>query len=92
MDFLYQDPYPILKDDTLTIKIDDNGIGRQKSNALNQIKNKNHQSFATDALQSRIDLLNQYNKKNITIEIIDKYTITNLPSGTTVLIKIPLVK
>lgn len=79
-------------DDTLTIKIDDNGIGRQKSNALNQIKNKNHQSFATDALQSRIDLLNQYNKKNITIEIIDKYTITNLPSGTTVLIKIPLVK
>lgn len=79
-------------DDTLTIKIDDNGIGRQKSNALNQIKNKNHQSFATNALQSRIDLLNQYNKKNITIEIIDKYTITNLPSGTTVLIKIPLVK
>lgn len=74
----------------IEIIIDDNGIGRQKSNALNQIKNKNHQSFATNALQNRIDLLNQYNQKNISIEIIDKYTITEQPSGTTVKIKIPI--
>lgn len=72
------------------IKIDDNGIGRVKSNALNKIKNKNHQSFATDALQNRISLLNQYTNKNISIETIDKYTITEQASGTTVIIKLPL--
>lgn len=74
----------------LEIVIDDNGVGRQKSNALNQIKNKNHQSFATSALQNRIDLLNQYKQKNISIEIRDKFTTTEQPSGTTVIIKIPI--
>ncbi|CCG52508.1 Two-component system sensor histidine kinase [Flavobacterium indicum GPTSA100-9 = DSM 17447] len=77
-------------ENNLIIKIDDNGIGRVKSNALNKIKNKNHQSFATDALQNRISLLNQYTNKNISIETIDKYTITKQASGTTVIIKLPL--
>lgn len=74
----------------LNIGIDDNGIGRQKSNELNQIKNKNHQSFATEALQNRIDLLNEYNHKNISLKIIDKHNIQNLPTGTLVEIIIPL--
>lgn len=74
----------------LVITIDDNGIGRQKSNELNQIKNKKHQSFATDALQNRVNLLNQYTQKNISIEIIDKYSVIEKPIGTKVIIKIPL--
>ena len=71
------------------ITIDDNGIGRQKSRELNQIKNKKYQSFATDALQNRENLLNQYTQKKISIEIIDKYSLTEKPIGTKVIIKIP---
>ncbi len=74
----------------IKISIDDNGIGRQKSSELNQIKNKMHQSFATDALQNRINLLNQYNHQDITITITDKYNTTQQPSGTIVVLTIPI--
>ncbi|WP_445715632.1 histidine kinase [Flavobacterium sp.] len=79
-----------IKNNELHIGIEDNGIGRQKSSELNQIKNKNHQSFATKALQNRIALLNEYNHKNISLEIIDKYNIQNQPTGTLVEIIIPI--
>jgi len=75
--------------ENLKISIEDNGIGRQKSNELNKIKNRKHQSFATEALQNRIDLLNEHNHKNITIEIIDNYNLSQQPLGTTVVLKIP---
>lgn len=79
-----------IQNNELHIGIDDNGIGRQKSSALNQIKNKNHQSFATEALQNRIALLNEYNHKNIALKIIDKHNLQNQPTGTLVEIIIPL--
>lgn len=80
-----------IQNNELYISIDDNGIGRKKSNELNQIKNKKHQSFATEALQNRIDLLNEYNHKNISLKIIDKYNLQNKPIGTLVEIIIPIV-
>jgi hypothetical protein len=75
----------------LKITIDDNGIGREKSAALNAIKNKKHQSFATNALQNRIELLNQFNHKNISIRFIDKHSKSEQSTGTTVEILIPLI-
>ena len=74
----------------LHIKIDDNGIGRKKSEELNAIKNKNHQSFATKALENRIELLNQNNTKNITIEYVDKFNEANVSTGTLVVLKLPI--
>lgn len=79
-----------IQNNELHIGIDDNGVGRQKSSELNQIKNKNHQSFATEALQNRIDLLNEYNHKNISLKIIDKHNLQNQPTGTLVEIIIPI--
>ncbi len=76
--------------DILKITIDDNGIGRQKSGELNAIKNKNHNSFATEAMQNRIDLLNQYNHKNISIVITDKTNLLEQSIGTTVTFEIPI--
>jgi hypothetical protein len=76
--------------DELIINIDDNGIGRKKSNELNAIKNKNHQSFATNAMQNKIDLLNKNKTHKISIEIIDKVNLNDVPIGTLVSIKIPL--
>lgn len=74
----------------IKISIDDNGIGRQKSTELNAIKNKNHISFATEAMQNRVNLLNQYNQKNISIQYIDKTNLNNQPTGTSVVFEIPI--
>lgn len=74
----------------IKISIDDNGIGRQKSTELNAIKNKNHNSFATEAMQNRVNLLNQYNQKNISIQYIDKTNLSNQSFGTIVIFEIPI--
>lgn len=74
----------------IEISIDDNGIGRQKSAELNVLKNKKHNSFATEATQNRVDLLNQYNINNISIWYVDKTNSFNQFSGTTVFFEIPI--
>lgn len=74
----------------LKISIDDNGIGRHKSAELNAIKNKNHTSFATEAMQNRVHLLNQYNQKNISIYYIDKTNLSDQSIGTKVVFEIPI--
>jgi hypothetical protein len=76
--------------DSLKITIDDNGIGRQKSAELNAIKNKDHMSFATEAMQNRIALLNQYKQKNIAIYFEDKFNKNEQSLGTKVIIEIPI--
>lgn len=76
-------------EDYISIIIDDNGIGRKKSGELKSIKNKNHQSFATKAIQNRIDLLNQNQTNKISIEFTDKVNPSQMPIGTTVRIEIP---
>ena len=78
------------KKEIIEISIDDNGIGRQKSAELNALKNKNHHSFATEATENRIDLLNQYNQNNISIQYLDKTNLSNQPTGTTVVFEIPI--
>uniref|UniRef100_UPI004048D6F3 sensor histidine kinase n=1 Tax=Flavobacterium sp. TaxID=239 RepID=UPI004048D6F3 len=74
----------------IKVSIDDNGIGRNKSAELNAIKNKNHNSFATEAMQNRVHLLNQYNQKNISIQYIDKTNLSNQSIGTKVVFEIPI--
>ncbi len=76
--------------DKVRIEIDDNGIGRQKSAELNAIKSKNHNSFATVAMQNRIDLLNKNKSNKITIHFIDKINPSQQSMGTTVVIEIPI--
>lgn len=56
----------------LNIAIVDNGIGREKSYEINKQRKDKPQSFATAAIQDRIELLNkQFKKKIIEIQIID---------------------
>jgi sensor histidine kinase YesM len=74
----------------LKISIDDHGIGRKKSGELNAIKNKNHISFATEAMQNRIELLNQFTNTTSTILFIDKENQQGKSTGTVVVIKIPI--
>jgi hypothetical protein len=71
----------------LKIVIDDNGIGRKRSMELNAIKYKNHSSFATQAIEKRVKLLNEFVGRKITVEYIDKESENGYIQGTTVVIK-----
>ena len=76
--------------DKLIVTIDDNGIGRKKSMALNEIKQLKHKSFATAAMQSRIDLLNKNKHRKISVNYIDKIGLNQQGVGTVVTIELPL--
>jgi len=79
----------IIENKVLFITIDDNGIGREKSGELNAIKNRNHTSFATEAMQNRIDILNKTRLKPIKLSYVDKKNPYGQASGTIVNIEIP---
>lgn len=78
-------------DGCITFEIDDNGIGRAASHLINQ-KRKNHISFATKSIDSRVNLLNESGEMKIEIDIIDKVDEVNVPSGTKVVVKILIEK
>lgn len=80
-----------VKDNDLCVVIDDNGIGRKRSEELNKIKTDKHRSFSTEANMKRIEILNR-GKKNIGVKYIDKENEAGASMGTTLIITIPLVK
>lgn len=77
---------------TLEITIEDNGIGRKKSEELNKSRPDKHASFSTNANQKRLEILNNGKSDKLAVEIIDKNN-NNDPnvSGTIVIIRIPLI-
>ena len=70
----------------IVIEIIDNGIGRTASQEINNTEKTNHQSFATTAIEKRIELLNK-DRKLVDVEIVDLYDNEN-SVGTKVIIKI----
>ena len=72
------------------IVIDDNGIGREKSMEINK-KRSDHHSFANAANEERLKLFNQIFENKQRIEIIDKQSAEGLPSGTKIIILIPII-
>ena len=84
--------YITMNNSMLTITIEDNGVGRVKSNDINRVKNKMHVSFSSNANKKRIEILNQNKEERITgVETIDLYDENNLPIGTRVIIEIPVM-
>ena len=77
-----------MENNNLIVSIDDNGIGRIKSASLNSLKNRNHQSFATKAIDKRLEILNKERNNKITVRYVDKYY-QNIATGTTVILIIP---
>jgi len=71
----------------LEVKIDDNGVGREKAGEL---RSKKHRSFANEASSSRLNLLNVENIHKIGVEIIDKKNEAGEATGTVVFLRIPL--
>lgn len=71
-------------------EITDNGIGRKKSEQINQ-KIKKYDSFATKAISNRIELINKMSDLPVTIEILDMENAQDF-LGTKVILKIPVKK
>ncbi len=77
------------KADALGVTIEDNGIGRQQSMEINQRTKSKPSSFATEALNERMDLFNRLYKRKITYQIVDKKDERNNPTGTKIVLIIP---
>lgn len=77
-------------EDCIQISIDDNGIGRKRSAELNRSNRKKHISFATDAIEKRLEILNHNKTRKITVQYIDKQILEE-SIGTTVIINIPIL-
>ena len=74
---------------TLQVVIEDNGIGRAASAALQQGRGHQHLSFATSANQKRLALLNRERTVPIAVAFTDLEDAKGQPSGTRVTINIP---
>jgi ligand-binding sensor domain-containing protein len=74
----------------LQIEIEDNGIGREAAEKINTANTKKHESFASTAIEKRINLLNHEKEGIIGVEFIDLKQENNLPAGTKVVLRITL--
>ncbi len=74
----------------LIVRIDDNGIGRQRSMEMNATKGGDHKSFATNANAKRFSLLNKNSDDTIGVVYTDKTDADGQPKGTLVVLTIPV--
>lgn len=73
----------------IKVTIQDNGIGRAASQKINEKRKDKPSSFATNAIYSRVELINSQRKDKIKIDITDLYD-NNIASGTKVELYIPI--
>jgi hypothetical protein len=78
------------KQHQLHISVRDDGIGREQSAAINKMRKGKHKSFATSALQKRIELINKTSDQQLSFEYTDLHDENEQPTGTLVKIIIPL--
>jgi hypothetical protein len=79
-----------MKQHDLIVEIDDNGICRKRSMELNRTKNEKYQSFSSQANEKRLEILNEATNQKVGVEIIDKMDINHNPTGTKVILTIPI--
>ncbi len=75
------------KDDHMTIRIIDNGIGRAKAKAIRE--RSGHKSRGLANIEKRIHLYNSISDKQLSVTISDITDDAGEPSGTCVLISVP---
>jgi len=74
----------------LQCEIIDNGVGRLRAEEINKMRNPSHKSFATSATKTRLDLLNYTKEHMISVETIDLIDNQENPTGTKVIISVPI--
>ncbi len=78
-----------IKDQLLSVCIDDNGIGRKQSKEINSKKSQGYESFSSGANEQRFKILSSRHDLS-SVQITDKFDPFNLPAGTTVNLLIPV--
>jgi sensor histidine kinase YesM len=78
------------KSDSFIMEIKDNGIGRQKAQALRNHLEKDHKPMATLITKERIKTINKKIKKEIYFDIIDLKDDLGKATGTKIIFQIPL--
>lgn len=78
------------EEDFILCCIEDNGIGREESQKINERTRKSHRSFSLNAVEERSTMFSKRSGANFSFEIIDKYDENNTPKGTKVIIKLPV--
>jgi tetratricopeptide (TPR) repeat protein len=73
----------------LHVLIIDNGVGRAKSAEIKKQQTIQHNSFSSEAIEQRLALISNQNQEEF-IHYTDLFDKNNLPSGTQLLVKIPL--
>ncbi|MCX6318682.1 MAG: histidine kinase [Bacteroidetes bacterium] len=74
----------------IQVTVEDNGIGRKRSEELNQLRQRKHQSFSTQANQKRLEILNKGLANTIALQITDKQDEQGHAAGTRVVLMIPV--
>ncbi len=72
----------------IQVEITDNGIGRVEAQKINDAATHKKISFATQAIEKRMALINAQKKQTITSETIDLYDDTNNAVGTKIMVRI----
>ncbi len=78
-------------EDFIICTVIDNGIGRQKSAEIKAKNHSTHNSFSTQAIEQRLELLNEKLQLTDLITYTDLISNENEVIGTKVVIKIPIV-
>lgn len=78
--------------DHLLCTIEDNGIGRLKSQKLKSDQEKNKKSIGISIVETRLSLLSSYYGLKLKIKFEDLYSENNEPSGTKVILNLPIIK
>jgi sensor histidine kinase YesM len=76
------------KNDMIEVAIEDNGIGRDRSQQNKSSGSLAHQSRGVNLTLSRLELNNQLRQRQAGLQIIDKKDENGIAKGTTVIIKI----
>ena len=72
--------------------IEDNGVGRNASEASKSADRPGHNSLALDITRERIEILNKTKKTKIHLMIEDLHSDNNTASGTRVILLMALIK
>lgn len=78
-------------DDVVCCVIEDNGIGRAKSAEINKMRRPDHESFATGAINTRLELMNESLDRPIEVETVDLHDEAGESCGTRVVLNIPAI-
>lgn len=76
------------KGQRIRIEIEDNGIGRKRSEEINSKRYNDHKSFSMSANRKRLEILKQY-QPDVHFEVADLLSDTGEARGTRVIIELP---